>query len=80
MIQECFDALCGARFFSKIDLQQGFHQMKISDADVPKTAFGTKYGLFEWLFMPFGLVNAPSTFQQMMTSILKDFIDVFVQV
>ena len=80
LIQEFFDALRGARFFSKIDLQQGFRQMKIADSDVPKTAFGTKYGHFEWLVMPFGLVNAPSTFQRMMTSLLRDFIDVFVQV
>ncbi|POW14066.1 hypothetical protein PSHT_07517 [Puccinia striiformis] len=80
VIQECFDALRGARFFSKIDLQQGFHQMRIAATDVPKTAFGTKYGHYEWLVMPFGLVNAPSTFQRMMTHILRDFIDVFVQV
>ncbi|KAI7933772.1 hypothetical protein MJO29_016727 [Puccinia striiformis f. sp. tritici] len=80
IIQECFDSLRGARFFSKIDLQQGFHQMKIAETDVPKTAFGTKYGHFEWLVMPFGLVNAPSTFQRMMTSLLREFIDVYVQV
>jgi hypothetical protein len=80
LIQECFDALQSAKFFSKIDLQQGFHQMKISAGDVPKTAFGTKYGHYEWLVMPFVLVNAPSTFQQMMTHILCEYIDVFVQV
>jgi transposase InsO family protein len=80
LIQECFDALVGAKFFTKIDLQQGFHQMRISPGDVPKTAFGSKYGHFEWLVMPFGLVNAPSTFQRMMTHILKEFIDDFVQV
>jgi hypothetical protein len=80
LIQECFDALLGAKFFTKIDLQQGFHQMRISAGDVPKTAFGSKYGHFEWLVMPFGLVNAPSTFQRMMTHLLRDFIDDFVQV
>ncbi|KAI7944413.1 hypothetical protein MJO28_010108 [Puccinia striiformis f. sp. tritici] len=80
LIQECFDSLLGARFFTKIDLQQGFHQMRISPGDVPKTAFGSKYGHYEWLVMPFGLVNAPSTFQRMMTHLLRDFIDDFVQV
>jgi hypothetical protein len=54
--------------------------MKIAEADIPKTAFGTKYGHFKWLVMPFGLVNALSTFQRMMTQILQEFIDVFVQV
>ncbi|PLW19567.1 hypothetical protein PCASD_21095 [Puccinia coronata f. sp. avenae] len=54
--------------------------MKIANADVPKTAFGTKYGHYEWLFMPFGLVNAPSTFQRMMTELLQEFIDDFFQV
>lgn len=80
LIQECFDSLKGAKFFSKIDLQQGFHQMRIAPHDVPKTAFGMKYGHYEWLVMPFGLVNAPSTFQRMMTHILREFIDDFVQV
>jgi hypothetical protein len=80
LVQECFDLLRDTKYFSKIDLQQGFHQMKIANADVPKTAFGTKYGHYEWLFMPFGLVNAPSTFQRMMTELLQEFIDDFFQV
>jgi hypothetical protein len=80
LIQECFDLLKGARFFPKIDLQQGFHQMKIAETDIPRTAFGTKYGHFEWTVMPFGLVNAPSTFKRMMTHLLCEFIDDFFQV
>jgi hypothetical protein len=80
LIQECFDSLREAKYFSKIDLQQGFHQMRISDHAVPKTAFVTKYGHFEWLVTPFGLVNSPSTFQRMMTHVLREYIDDFVQV
>lgn len=81
LIQECFDQLHGARRFSKFDLQQGFHQMKISLPHVPKTAFSTRYGHYEWLVMPFpfGLVNAPSTFQRMMTDILRPYLDKFIQ-
>jgi hypothetical protein len=80
LIQECFDLLKNTLFSSKIDLQQGFHQMRIAKQDVPPTAFGTKYGHYEWLVMPFGLVNTPSTFQRMMTHVLREFIDDFVQV
>lgn len=80
LIQDCFDQLGGAVIFSKFDLQQGFHQMKIADQDVEKTAFGTRYGHYEWLVMPFGLANAPSTFQRMMNDVLREFLDDFVQV
>lgn len=80
LIQDCFDQLGGAVIFSKFDLQQGFHQMKIDDNDVEKTAFGTRYGHYEWLVMPFGLANAPSTFQRMMNDILREYLDDFVQV
>jgi hypothetical protein len=80
LAQECFDALHGAKISSKLDLKSGFHQLSIATAHIPKTAFGTKYGHYEWLVMPFGLMNGPSSFQRLMTNILRDVIDVNVQV
>lgn len=79
-LDECFDRLSNAKFFSKIDLQQGYHQVRIRDTDIPKTAFSTRYGHFEFRVLPFGLCNAPSTFQKLKTTILCDFIDQFVLV
>ncbi len=75
---EMFDSLGNARIFSKLDLKTGFHQIRVKEKDVEKTAFNTKYGQFEYLVMPMGLCNAPATFQSLMNSIFTDYIDDFM--
>jgi hypothetical protein len=75
--EDLFDQVHGAKFFTKIDLRWGYHQIKIKASDVTKTAFRTPLGSFEWLCMPFGLTNAPATFQRFVQSVLKDFLGDF---
>jgi hypothetical protein len=75
-----FDQLAGAQVFSKIDLRSGYHQIKIRTKDIPKTAFTTRYGLFEYLVMSFGLTNAPPHFIYLMNSVFMLELDKFVVV
>jgi hypothetical protein len=79
-IDVLFDQLAGANVFSKIDLRSGYHQTKIRASDVPKTTFSTRYGLYEFLVMSFGLTNAPAYFMYLMNLVFMNELDKFIVV
>jgi hypothetical protein len=79
-IEDLFDQMRGAMVFLKIDLRSGYHQMKIRPSDIPKTAFSTRYGLYEFTVMSFRLTNAPAYFMNLMNKVFMEYLDSFVVV
>ena len=79
-IDDLFDQLRGVRVYSKIDLRTGYHQLRVRETDIPKTAFRARYGQFEFTVMPFGLMNAPAAFMDLMHRVFQPYLDQFVAV
>ena len=77
-IDDLFDQLQGARYFSKIDLRSGYHHLKIKSGDVPKIAFRTRYSHCEFLVMSFRLTNTPAAFMDLMNRVFRPFLDQFI--
>ena len=79
-IEDLFDQLRGASVFSKIDLRSSYHQLRIRPSNIPKMTFITKYGLYEFTVMSFGLTNASAFFMNLMNNVFMDYLDKFVVV
>ena len=77
-IDDLFDQLREARVYPKIDLRTGYHQLRVRETDIPKTAFRTSYGHFEFTMIPFGKMNAPATFVDLMHRVFQPYLDQFV--
>ncbi|GKC33847.1 putative reverse transcriptase domain-containing protein [Tanacetum coccineum] len=77
-IDDLFDQLQGSQYFSKIDLRSGYHQLRVHEDDIPKTAFRTRYGHFEFTMMPFGLKNASAVFMNLMNRVCRPYLDKFI--
>ena len=75
MIDDLFDQLKGVRVYSKIDLRTGYHQLRVREIDIPKITFRTRYGHFEFTLMPFGFMNSPAAFMDLMHRVFQPSLD-----